>query len=116
MNRINLLAILLFLSLPLCAESTAKKEADKGTKKPVQEAPKVQRGYVPRSDITITEGEDRLIKEYRINGQLRAIKVTPTNGFPPYYLIDREGNGQFFKLGPDMGKEVIVPNWIIIEW
>ena len=116
MNRLNLFLVLALLSSSLMAESGEKKDAKKNTKKPVQDAPKVQQGYVPRSDITITEGKDRLIKEYRINGQLRAVKVTPTNGFPPYYLIDREGNGQFFRLGPDMGEEVVVPNWIIIEW
>ena len=92
----------------------AGEQSDK--KKPVQEAPKVQKGYVPRAEITIVEGVDTLVKEYRINGQLRAIKVTPKNGFPPYYLIDREGTGQFIKMGPDMGEDVIVPNWILIEW
>ena len=116
MIRLSFIVIALLVSVSIMAQSAEKKDSDKEAKKPVQEAPKVQPGYVPRSDITIIEGENRLVKEYRINGQLRAVKVTPTNGFPPYYLIDREGNGQFFKVGPDMGKEVIVPNWILIEW
>ena len=111
---------LLFLSLTIAMSHlvAAEKESvdDKAKKKPVQEAPKVSRGYVPKPEITIVEGENRLVKEYRINGQLRAIKVTPTNGFPPYYLIDGNGNGQFQKVGPDMGEDIIVPNWIIIEW
>lgn len=112
--------LLIFLSLAFALGNVqageTKTEADKNKKKPVQEAPKVEKGFVPKPEITIIEGDNRLVKEYRINGQVRAIKVTPTNGFPPYYLIDRSGNGEFKKLGPDMGEDIVVPNWIIIEW
>ncbi|MBT8448683.1 MAG: DUF2782 domain-containing protein [Gammaproteobacteria bacterium] len=110
-NRILIIMALSFLTTGFFAAENKTK-----TKKPVQEAPKVQRGYVPKAEITIVEGEDTLVKEYRINGQLRAIKVTPKSGFPPYYLIDRQGTGEFVKLGPDMGEEMTVPNWILIEW
>jgi len=103
------------LVLALTTISAAEKEKTK-VKKPVQDAPKVEKGYVPRAEITITEGKEQLVKEYRINGMVRAIKVTPKNGFPAYYLIDHEGNGNFVKLGPDMGKEISVPNWILVEW
>lgn len=98
------------------SSAAEQKAAADDKKKPVQEAPKVEKGYVPKAEITIIEGEDRLVKEYRINGQLRAIKVTPSNGFPAYYLIDREGSGQFQKIGPDMGEKIVAPNWIVIEW
>ena len=110
--------LIVIMSLLVVMGSVVAQEAKdtKGKTKPVQDAPKVEKGYVPKPEITIIEGENRLVKEYRINGQVRAIKVTPTNGFPPYYLIDRAGNGEFQKLGPDMGEDVIVPNWIIIEW
>jgi len=110
---IFLLTTILFMGLSSAAE---QKSATKEKKKPVQEAPKVEKGYVPKAEITIIEGENRLVKEYRINGQLRAIKVTPSNGFPAYYLIDREGTGQFQKIGPDMGEKIVVPNWILLEW
>lgn len=100
------------VSLTAAEEKTTKSKS----KQPVQDAPKVQKGYVPQAEITIIEGKSRLVKEYRINGQLRAIKVTPGGGFPPYYLIDREGTGDFIRLGPDMGEKIQVPNWILIEW
>ena len=108
------------LSLTIAMGTIAAQEQDTNKKttktKPVQEAPKVSQAYVPKAEITIVEGENRLVKEYRIDGKLRAIKVTPTNGFPPYYLIDRKGTGEFQKIGPDMGEEITVPNWILIEW
>ena len=95
-------------------QAVEKSATDK--QKPVQEAPKVKAGYVPRAEITITESKEMTFKEYRIDGALRAIKVTPKNGFPPYYLIDREGTGEFVRVGPDMGPQVQVPQWILFEW
>ena len=110
-------SLILFIFVLSCLSLGLLAAEDKSKKtKPVQEAPKVQKGYVPKAEITIIEGKDSLVKEYRINGQLRAIKVTPQNGFPPYYLIDKEGTGQFVRMGPDMGEDTIVPNWILLEW
>ncbi len=92
-------------------------KAGQATKnKPVEKPPKVKPGNVTQPEITITENKDKVIKEYYIDGNLRAIKVIPKNGFPPYYLIDKEGNGEFVQLGPDMGPEVQVPQWILFEW
>ena len=107
---------MIIASVSFAAEqkSTADKSAKKN--KPVEEAPKVKPGYVPRSEITITESKDKTIKEYHISGKLRAIKVTPKNGFPVYYLVDREGSGEFVKMGPDMGPELQIPQWILFEW
>ena len=116
MKKWNLsLIVVLITSVNMAAE---QKEANKETRKtqPVQEAPKVSKGYVPQSEITITESKDSLIKEYRIEGQIRAIKVTPKNGFPAYYLVDESGTGEFIKFGPDMGPEMKVPQWILFEW
>ena len=98
------------------AEQDTKKSKDGNKTKPVQEAPKVKPGYVPRAEITIVENKDSVLKEYHIAGKLRAIKITPKNGMPTYYLIDRKGTGEFIKLGPDMGDQVEVPNWILYEW
>ncbi len=85
-------------------------------KRPVQKRPEVQQGERPVAVITIRETKEATMKEYRINGVLRAIKVSPKNGFPAYYLIDREGSGEFEKLGPDVGGNFVVPQWILFEW
>lgn len=85
-------------------------------KKPVQKRPKVHQGERPEPVVTITENKESVIKEYRMNGVLRAIKVSPKNGFPPYYLVDRNGTGEFMKLGPDVGGNFEVPQWILFEW
>lgn len=106
------ITIFLLIVAPLC--SATEKPSTQPTS--VEDAPKVKPGNVLRSEITITESNDALIKEYRVAGKLRAIKVMPKNGMPVYYLIDREGNGEFVKLGPDMGPEMKVPQWILFEW
>ena len=44
-------------------------------------------------EVTITKrGEDK-VEEYRMNGKLYQIKVTPSHGIP-YYLVDDTGNGR----------------------
>lgn len=117
MNKSILAIILLFLtSGAFAAEKDPAKQKAVKKKKPVEDAPKVEPGYVPQEDITIIESKDTLIKEYRIEGQLRAVKITPKNGMPPYYLVDSDGTGEFVRMGPDMGEEVKVPQWILFEW
>lgn len=115
---IRILSIILLSMASLCfaAEQKNTNEKQSGKPQPVEKAPKVKPGNVPQPEIVITESKDRIIKEYRIDGKLRAIKVTPKNGFPAYYLIDHEGSGKFVKMGPDMGPELQVPQWILFEW
>ncbi|WP_025132048.1 DUF2782 domain-containing protein [Pseudomonas sp. PH1b] len=64
-------------------------------------------------DVTIrTEGE-KTIQEYRQNGFLYAIKVTPKGG-KPYFLVRADGSdGNFIRSDqPDM----LIPSWKIFEW
>ncbi|GAB2181002.1 hypothetical protein DLREEDagrD3_12250 [Denitratisoma sp. agr-D3] len=64
--------------------------------------------------VTITrKGEDQ-VEEYRINGQLYMIKVTPVNG-PTYYLVDEEGKGTWARRD-NLGSNVRPPMWLIKSW
>ncbi len=57
-------------------------------------------------------GEDR-VEEYRVNGKLYMIKVTPPHG-TPYYLIDRKGDGAFAREETGVvDKGISVPMWVI---
>ncbi len=65
--------------------------------------------------VTIkTEGERR-IEEYRIRGRLYMIKVTNKNT-PPYYLIDRDGDGVFEQRLSELDPRIFVPKWVITRW
>ncbi|MDM8348906.1 DUF2782 domain-containing protein [Pseudomonas sp. sp1636] len=64
-------------------------------------------------DITIRQEGDRTIQEYRVNGFLYAIKITPKTG-KPYFLVRADGSdGNFVRSDyPDM----LIPSWEIFKW
>lgn len=64
-------------------------------------------------EITIVTRKEAIHEEYRVNGRLYMIKVTPTKG-KPYYLIDRDGSGQFRR--SDFEPSVAIPMWVIKSW
>lgn len=76
--------------------------------------PPLMDGESIEPEINIIQKEDRMIEEYRVNGELYMIKVTPTVG-KPYYFIDTDGDGSLetkqFELQSDL-----VPNWILFKW
>ena len=64
-------------------------------------------------DVTIRQDGDKTIQEYRQNGFLYAIKITPKNG-KPYFLVRADGSeGNFIRSdNPDM----LIPAWEIFSW
>lgn len=76
--------------------------------------PKVQDEQIEPT-VTIREEEDRTVEEYRYNGQVYMVKVTPAVG-PPYYFIDTDGDGSL-ETSPDKGLEPVKPvQWKIKEF
>lgn len=67
----------------------------------------------PEPEVTIRTEGDKLIQEYRQNGFLYAIKVTPKGG-KPYFLVRADGSeGNFVRSDyPDM----LIPAWEIFKW
>lgn len=76
-----------------------------------ESAPPDEEGDV---QVTIIRRKDALIEEYRVNGELRAIKVTPTYG-KPYYLVDTDGNGHLERR-LSMSDGLLIPSWVIHSW
>lgn len=64
-------------------------------------------------DVTIRQDGDKTIQEYRQNGFLYAIKITPKHG-KPYFLVRADGTDDNFIRSdqPDM----LIPAWKIFEW
>ena len=63
--------------------------------------------------ITIRKRDGASVEEYRLNGRLYRVKVTPDNGAPPYFLVDKTGEG---KLVPHDGPGehgFSLPTWIL---
>jgi hypothetical protein len=84
---------------------------------PIPEPPPPPPGMADDSalepQVTIKKrGEDR-VEEYRVNGKLYMVKVTPAHG-TPYYLVDPKGDGGFVREDLAIGeKGISVPMWVI---
>jgi len=64
-------------------------------------------------EVTITQKDGKKIEEYRVNGFLYAVKVTPKRG-KPYFLVRAEGEGEdFYHSGKP---QLRIPSWQIFTW
>lgn len=76
--------------------------------------PKVIEGEpLDEPEITIHKKGEDTIEEYRINGELYMMKVTPKSGVP-YYLHKQEADGAWVNDGPS--KPLSVPHWILFRF
>ena len=66
-------------------------------------------------EVTIVQQGENVVEEYRLNGNLYMIKITPSKGMP-YYLVDSDGDGMLETRRNSVDPEVIVPRWTIFEW
>jgi hypothetical protein len=62
--------------------------------------------------ITIRDREGEIVEEYRVNGRLYKIRVTPLRG-EPYILIDHRGDGSFVPHDGPGTPGLSVPQWVI---
>ena len=61
----------------------------------------------------IERGTDK-VEEFRVNGRLYMIRITPAGG-TPYVLVDETGDGKFATpaQGPAEAHRLAVPMWVI---
>lgn len=110
-------ASLVFAWNPLWAQEDLEKPPKISPNVVTEQAlpPKVQREQLEPT-VTIRDEEDRQIEEYRLNGRVYMIKITPKKGIP-YYYIDSDGDGQ---LELDANQQALNPvqpvQWKIKEW
>lgn len=114
--------ILIFASMTLSAPLMAQDDLEKPPPIPPESTedvpipPKVQEEQIEPT-VTIREEEERLIEEYRMNGRLYMVKVTPKKGGVSYYYVDTNGDGKL-ELDPDQqAMNPVQPvHWKVIEW
>jgi len=116
MRRVFVLILLALTAPPLYAASS-QPPLPKGLQPlPPPPAPppgaKERAGAAPQ--VTIIKRGAQKIEEYRIHGRLYMVKVTPAHG-KPYYLVDREGKGQFTRLDT-LNPHISVPQWVLFEF
>ena len=65
------------------------------------------------AEVTTRTVDGDRIEEYRVQGQLQVVKVTPQRG-KTYYLIDRNGDG---RLDSSKGEGPVSPvMWKLFQW
>ena len=70
---------------------------------------------LPKPEVNIIHKQDMRIEEYRINGKLRYVKFIPKKG-KPYYLVDKDGDGQLETRHSDLDGVPPINEWILLEW
>lgn len=111
MKRVLVLAGL-FLSASLSAEEAVRLE-DLSDAPPPPSV--VDSGETLEPEITIINRDEETIEEYRINGSLYMIKVTPAFG-PSYFLVDNDGDGVMDTNMSEIYSDFVVPQWVIFSW
>lgn len=90
-----------------------------GGLEPVPEPPDLpdplESGERIEPEVTIVQKEDRVVHEYRVNGQLYMVKIVPAVG-PSYYLMDKNGDGRLESRTDDIYNPTVVPQWVIFRW
>jgi Protein of unknown function (DUF2782) len=66
---------------------------------------------IDEPQVTIIKQTEQTVEEYRANGILYMIKITPKHGVP-YYLVDDRGDGKFVRQ-ESLDSGFRVPRWII---
>ena len=66
-------------------------------------------------EITIIRKKNSVHEEYRINGRLYMVKVTPVIG-PPYFYVDQNGDGLLDDRTSLGNQADLVPQWVIFSW
>lgn len=107
--------LLLLLALPLFAQSADSKRPD--NLEPLEEVPPppnaLENDNSPEPEVTIRKKGKDTVEEYRINGELYMMKVTPEHGVP-YYLHKEDQEGGWVNVGPN--PPLSVPKWILFRF
>ena len=102
------------------AQKPAAKPFTRGNQplQPIPEPPPPPPGFEPdpalEPQVTIQRRGDQTIEEYRVNGRLYMVKVTPSHG-KSYFLVDNVGRGDFVRYDSfETGTRP--PMWVIHQW
>jgi hypothetical protein len=106
-------ALLIAAALPVAAQQAKPPDLQ-----PLPAPPPPPAGYEldpgqePQVNVIIRPTET--VEEYRINGKLYMVKVTPRNG-KPYYLVDTVGGGKFVR-HDDYDTGLRPPMWLFLQF
>jgi len=105
----------LFYGLAMAQNETAE-NTDPAAPPPIPPIPPKVPGEEIEPTVTISEREGQRIEEYRQNGRVYMIKITPVKG-PAYYYLDEDGDGELELRESDRKLNPVQPvYWKVKEW
>ena len=105
----------MILILPAAGTPAADEDEFEAVPPPPDIPEQMESGRPIEPEVTIIRKEKEVIQEYRINGILYMVKVTPVIG-KPYYLIDNDGDGRLESRREGIYSTDLVPQWILFSW
>lgn len=108
--------ILIFLQITVCFVGASQALADD---KPALETiddfapPAITNEDLTKPEVTVVEKNGDVVEEYRVNGELYMMKVTPKHG-KPYTLHKADAEGGWQVLGPN--EPLSVPKWTLFTF
>ena len=116
MKKYLSLILAMVLILPAVRMQAADEEEEfEAVPAPPDIPEQMESGQPIEPEVTIIRKEDKVIQEYRINGILYMVKITPTIG-KPYYLIDNDGDGRLESRREGIYSTDLVPQWVLFSW
>jgi hypothetical protein len=130
--RIVVAVMILGMSLPVLAQAPTERQLPTDTPaqrkpapagktpalQPLPEPPPPPPGLEPdpalEPQVTIQRRGIDTVEEFRMNGRLYMVKVTPAHGVP-YYLIDSVGRGEFVRYD-NYDARTRPPMWVIHQF
>ena len=111
---------MLVASTLICCPAVAQQETEENTDPaappPLVPIPPKVPGEELEPTVTITEREGQRIEEYKQNGRVYMVKITPVKG-PPYYYLDEDGDGELELRESDRKLNPVRPvYWKLKEW
>ena len=100
--------------IPPCAAQNDDEQFSEALPPPDLPEP-LKSGDTIEPEVYIVRTDKEVIEEYRLNGHLYMIKITPKAG-KPYYLIDENGDGQMEGKISDIYNTPRVPQWVLFSW
>lgn len=113
MRPLSALPLLLALLAPQAMAEESYTDAPPPPALPSAEAySQEEEGLEPQ--VTIKKRGEEVVEEYRTNGQLYMIKITPSKGLP-YYLVDSDGDGSLETRRNSLDDPEVI-KWRIFTW
>ncbi|WP_334108653.1 DUF2782 domain-containing protein [Methylobacillus sp.] len=111
--RIERMLLVLALLLPLMASAAEIPE----NLEPLPEPPPPPAGMEGdelEPEVTIVKKGEETVEEYRINGELYMMKVTPKTGVPYYLVKDDENAG--WSRNDGVAQPISIPKWVLFRF